>query len=319
MANTDPRQLPAGVGNVQPTPAQPEATYAVPYAQGTVVPQAATQPAVVQQPVVYYPAAAAPAPAPSAPVLPQTTSDPNKAARGLEKENPAGDLQLKVYSHSALFYWWPVWVVGYIMAFVTYMQGEHIEIGGVREWFHPNSNLGVLYFLTLFLVILITNVTVRGPGSVIVILTFIVGALFVAYMNWWDYILEWMGSLRIHMNLGAYLSFSTLMFIVWVLTVFIFDHMSYWLIKPGQITQEFLLGSGSKSYDTEGMVLEKHRSDIFRHWVLGLGSGDLVIQTMGANRDRIDVPNVLFVGAKVAVIQRMIAIRPEEFGRATVT
>jgi len=312
--NSEPQQPATSPGVAPAVPAQPGATYAVPYQQ----PVAAPQPAAVQQPVVYY-QAPAPAPAPAPPrAAPRPTTDPEKAADKLEKRNPDGNLQLKVYSHSSLFYWWPAWVVGYIMAFVTYMQGERIQIGDVQEWFHPNSNLGVLYFLTLFVVILITNVTVRGPASVIVILTFIVGTLFVAYMNWWDYVLQWMGSLRIHMNLGAYLSFATLMFIVWLLTVFIFDHMSYWLIKPGQITQEFLLGSGSRSYDTEGMVLEKHRDDIFRHWVLGLGSGDLVIQTMGANRDRIDVPNVLFVGAKVQVIQRMIAIRPEEFGRATV-
>jgi hypothetical protein len=36
---------------------------------------------------------------------------------------------------------------------------------------HPDSSLGVIFFVTLFLTILITTVSVRGLASVIVILT----------------------------------------------------------------------------------------------------------------------------------------------------
>ena len=39
---------------------------------------------------------------------------------------------------------------------------------------------------------------------------------------------------------------------------------------------------------------------------------------MGANRERIDVPNVLFITRKVALIQEMIAIKPDAFGSVTV-
>ena len=42
------------------------------------------------------------------------------------------------------------------------------------------------------------------------------------------------------------------------------------------------VGGGEKSYDTAGMSIEKHRDDLFRHWVLGLGSGDLTVRTSGA-------------------------------------
>ena len=97
-----------------------------------------------------------------------------------------------------------------------------------------------------------------------------------------------------------------------------FDRASYWLIKPGQITQEFVFGAGSKSYDTTNMVLEKFQGDLFRNWVIGLGSGDLRIQTMGANHDTIDIPNVLFVTRKVALSQEMISIKPDAFGAVTV-
>jgi hypothetical protein len=35
--------------------------------------------------------------------------------------------------------------------------------------------------------------------------------------------------------------------------------------------------------------------------------------TAGANRETIDIPNVLFLGPKVEAIQRMIAVKPDEF------
>jgi hypothetical protein len=108
-----------------------------------------------------------------------------------------------------------------------------------------------------------------------------------------------------------------MLFIAWALAVFVFDRMTYWKITPGQITHEYVFGSGSDSYDTNGMVLEKHRDDLFRHWILGLGSGDLRIHTMGANREKLDIPNVLFVGSKINVIQKMIATEPDAFGHAT--
>ena len=87
--------------------------------------------------------------------------------------------------------------------------------------------------------------------------------------------------------------------------------MSYWEISPGQLTHVSLLGAGSKSYNAQGMGLEKHRDDLFRHWLLGLGSGDLQIRTSGATREQIDVLNVLFIGSKVDRIQKLIAEVPE--------
>jgi hypothetical protein len=31
---------------------------------------------------------------------------------------------IKIVSHSPLFYWWPVWAVGFLMAFLTYVDGR---------------------------------------------------------------------------------------------------------------------------------------------------------------------------------------------------
>lgn len=112
--------------------------------------------------------------------------------------------------------------------------------------------------------------------------------------------------------MGSYFGISSLMFITWVFTGFGFDRLSYWEVTPGQITRRMHFGSGSNSYNTQGMGLEKHRDDIFRHWLLGIGSGDLKIRTSGATHEQIDLLNVLFIGAKVDAMQRVIAEVPEE-------
>ena len=86
---------------------------------------------------------------------------------------------------------------------------------------------------------------------------------------------------------------------------------SNWEVTPGQLTHKVQFGAGSNSFNAQGMGLEKHRDDIFRHWLLGIGSGDLKIGTSGATREQIDVLNVLFIGAKVEAMQRLIAEVPE--------
>jgi hypothetical protein len=218
---------------------------------------------------------------------------------------------LRIYSHSSLFYWWPVWVTGYIMAIITYSFGQEHTIGQSQTWIHSSSNLGLLFFFVLFLVILITNISVRGLASGMVIMGIALVIVLLAYFGWWDQVLSWFGGLEISLNLGAYFWFSTLMLIVWLVSVFGMDRTSYWEIKPGQLTYHALFGSGSQSYNTQGMALDKHRDDLFRHWLIGLGSGDLEIHTSGATRQKINVLNVLFIGSKVPIIQKLIAESPE--------
>ncbi|HKB36662.1 MAG TPA: hypothetical protein VKD72_09425, partial [Gemmataceae bacterium] len=36
--------------------------------------------------------------------------------------------QVVVISHSPLFYWWPVWAVGFIMAGLSYWQGYQMAL-----------------------------------------------------------------------------------------------------------------------------------------------------------------------------------------------
>src|SRR5688500_3973449 len=78
-----------------------------------------------------------------------------------------------VYSHSPIFYWWPGWVLGYVMALPTYGQGVNTQIGdtGVAVWMHPSRSLGVVYTIVVLLVILMTNFSVRGIASLTLVIT----------------------------------------------------------------------------------------------------------------------------------------------------
>jgi len=227
--------------------------------------------------------------------------------------------ELKLYSHSSLFYWWPVWTVGYLFALLTYVYGEKISIGGQEYLMHPSKNLGVFYTVIFTTIIVLTNVTLRGLVSVVVIVTALFFTVLFAWLGWWESILALLPYLGIHMNLGFYVFFSTSIFIVWALAFWVFDRMTYWRIRPGQMTLEHVVGSGERSYDTRGLVFEKHLDDFFRHQVLGLGSGDLRITTAGARKEEIYIPNVLFVSRKVQEIQKLIAIKPSDATEQVVT
>jgi hypothetical protein len=52
---------------------------------------------------------------------------------------PHEDEEIRLYSHSDVFYWWPVWALGFLFALLTYLDGGHLAVvpaGTVarRDW-----------------------------------------------------------------------------------------------------------------------------------------------------------------------------------------
>ena len=37
-------------------------------------------------------------------------------------------VEVRIYSHSHLFYWWPVWVTGFVLSIWTYLDGHRLAI-----------------------------------------------------------------------------------------------------------------------------------------------------------------------------------------------
>ncbi len=214
-----------------------------------------------------------------------------------------------VYGHSWLYYWWPLWVAGYVMAFLIWLHPVQVVVGRTAAWFSADRSIGIIYALLFLLLIVVTSSSVRGMVAAFILVCLGFLALLFAYLDWWPTVLGWFGDLDIFMNLGFYLFVSTALLALWLITILGFDHMSFWRIRAGQVTHEFVFGAVDQSYDTETMLFSKDQSDLFRHWVIGLGSGDLRMTTMGGRGVQATVQNVLFVNSKMAEIEKLIATR----------
>src|SRR4029453_6763523 len=119
-------------------------------------------------------------------------------------------------------------------------------------------------------------------------------------------ILDYISLLDVRINLAGYLFISSTLFLLWLLIFLFFDQQIYIVFTPGQLRVRREIGEGETAYDTAGMTVQKQRSDLFRHWILGLGSGDLIVRTAGAQAHQFDMPNVLFLGRKVREIEDLL-------------
>jgi len=298
---------------------------------------------------------------------------PSPTHRPVATAEPAkNDVEIKIVSHSNLFYWWPVWAVGFLMGILTVIDGHRMAV--VPEGTHahrmkgvqiaegekpeprevlvvpkpsdakhtrqlPPTNadepaqptlhmaktgsFGVIFLITLLLVIVITNVPLRGMWSVVVIVS---GILLTIILCLWrvgdpprslmEAIIENLKYLDIRINAAGYFFVSGILFVVWLITFLFFDQQTYMVFTPGQLKVRTEIGGGETAYDTSGMTVQKQRSDLFRHWILGLGSGDLVVNTTGAGVHHFDLPNVLFIGKKVQAIEDMLREKAVVKGRS---
>jgi FlaA1/EpsC-like NDP-sugar epimerase len=172
-------------------------------------------------------------------------------------------------------------------------------------------SFGVLFATILLAVIVITNVPLRGMWSFMVILVVVALSIIFALAGWWDAILRYFTYLDIRINAGCYIFISSILFAIWLFTVLVFDKQIYMVFTPGQFKVCTEVGGGEQTYSTIGMTLEKQRSDLFRHWILGLGSGDLIVKTTGAQAHHFEMPNVLFIGRKMQQVEDMVRKIPD--------
>ena len=121
----------------------------------------------------------------------------------------------------------------------------------------PSSALGLTYLSTLLLLIVFTNVRLRGINSVVALLTVACVAVLLAWFGWWNDIARLIPYLSVHMNTGFYVVFSSGLLIIWLMMFFVFDRLTYWRVRPGQMTEEHLIGGGASSFDANGLAIPK--------------------------------------------------------------
>lgn len=287
-----------------------------------------------------------PPPGYAAPVAPAAPAAPATETTGTEQTVPHEEI--RIYGHNNLFYWWPVWLVGFILAGLTYLdghvmavvpEGTQVESGQVlpgtdgkprdvlvappgqpvppppgakdgeatpRLRVAANNNYGVVFVGAFLIVVVVTNFILRGMASVIAVAGIVILGLFFALLGWWDIIFHWVGGLDVRMNAGGYLAISIPLFLLWLFSTFVYDHYTYLIVSRGQARVRQEIGDGEIAVDATGLLLEKKRDDLFRHWLLGLGSGDLHIKTGGPSNLDFELHNVLFIGSKLRRIQDLL-------------
>jgi len=180
---------------------------------------------------------------------------------------------------------------------------------GPRLLVASSNNYGVIFVITILLVVAIPNLTVRGLASIIVIAGLIVTALLLAQFGLWDTIFAFFGGLDVRINAGGYMVIAVPLFLLWLFATFVYDHYVYLIVTRGQVRLRRDIGDSEVAVDTSNLVFEKKRDDLFRHWLLGLGSGDLHIKTGGPANLDFELPNVPLIGWKLAAIQDLIRER----------
>ena len=253
---------------------------------------------------------------------------------------------LVVYGHSNLFYWWPVWLVSFLLAGITYFEGNQMAVvppgtevehgrtlAGYAEprdilvappgtalvaseeegrktipgmTISRNNNLGVVFVATLFVVAIASTILLRGLVSVIAVVLLVLITVTFALLGWWNDILWEIGRLDIRMNAAGYMAVGIPLFVAWAVVVFLYDRATYIVFDQGQIRYVREVGDAEISLQSEGAIVEKKRNDVFRHWLLGFGTGDLLIRMGGPSGLTIELENVIGINTKLPLIQRLV-------------
>lgn len=186
---------------------------------------------------------------------------------------PPPTRELRVISHSTLFYWWPVWLLGFVMALLTWAAGHRMAVvpagteavsgrsvegyegprdvvvapagrslPAAREGDGPrqphvlmatSKDLGGIFVLVLLVVVFVTNVPLRGLWSALALLTVLVLALLTSLLGWWDPILRALGLMHVYVNAFGYLAIACCLLLGWSLTTLLFDRRVYMVFTPG--------------------------------------------------------------------------------------
>jgi hypothetical protein len=185
------------------------------------------------------------------------------------------------------------------------------ESAGADPTFKPRVSqkawMGPVFCVVLLLTVVITNVPLRGLWSFLVLLLLVVVALVISLIpEGWDSLLRTVFNLHIYINMAGYLFIATAVLLLWTISVFVFDQRTYMRVTPGQIQVCEHIGASIRNFDTTGLSFEKQRDDLFRHWLLGFFSGDLIVRTAGAEQETIRLPNVLWISWRLEEVQQLL-------------
>ena len=229
-----------------------------------------------------------------------------------KRKRDCSDKGIIFYSHSQIMYLWPIWlgafvisdIIGFLPGLSRPLDGESFALPGVT----------LFHLVLMGVVIFFTSVNLRGVWAAFFAVSAI--ALGLAFSVWdlWEPILKKLGDLELYVNSDFYRAMGVVIFIPWLFVVFVFDLRRYFHFRPSQVTMVHEIGEGEKTFDSFGVVMEKHRDNYVQQLALGFGSGDLSISTHGGDSDIITFRNVFRINR---VLKEVSKIR-EKRGRSEV-
>lgn len=237
---------------------------------------------------------------------PATTPSADKPAEAQPQQNIQDALNqlttLKIYTHSPILYWWPIWVLGLVFGFVSmFVSGEGTEAAARVQ--------GQTFVFVLVFVIFSTTVKLRGANSVILGLILLIGAILLATANLSGPIAAFIGGLDIRMSPAFYWFVGVAVFLMWAVMIFGFDKVKFYEIAPGQVRERVFWGSGDRAESGANARCKYLKDDFLRHRMLGLVvTGDIEI-TLG-DGEVWYLHNVLFAKEKAHRINELIVTRP---------
>jgi hypothetical protein len=236
--------------------------------------------------------------------------------------------ELRIYMHSPLLYWWPVWAVGFLMAAWTALDNYHMALVPSSAVVEGNSLTvpegtspllthvhvtpsripGAVFVLTILAVLTFGSGWVRGWRAYTFAVAVLAAVLLVSLLHGWDELARWASVFQVHINLGGYLLLSTGLFVLWLVQFFVVDRRRYVEFSFSQVRIHNEIGEEEKVYDTGGIIFEKEQYDWFRRLV-GFGAGDLRMRIGGQWQE---ASNVLHVGRQIDAIETLLRTRDVE-------
>ena len=233
----------------------------------------------------------------------QTAPQPAAAPQASNVQDALNQLsELKVYTHSPILYWWPIWALGLIFGFLSmFVSGEGTEAAARVQ--------GQTFVFVLVFVIFSTTVKLRGANSVILGLILLIGGILLATANLSGPIAAFIGGLDIRMSPAFYWFVGICVFIMWAVMIFGFDKVKFYEIAPGQVRERVFWGSGDRAESGANARCRYLKDDFLRHRILGLIiTGDIEITL--ADGEVWYLHNVLFAKSKANRINELIVTRP---------
>jgi hypothetical protein len=221
------------------------------------------------------------------------------------------DEPLKLYAHTTLLYWWPVWIAALGLGIWSLLNGVNANLDGREAQFLASSVPSFIFIILLIVTLYISSVRLKGIRSAILIACIAVLLIILGLVGVIDDIAIAVPNAATWISGGAYLWIGGAVFALWSFQTLLIDKLIYYRVTPGQITVVKVIGGAERTYDARGLAIDHAADDFLRHYIFGLGAGDVTLKTSGADPQVFIINNVVGVKGKIKRLQLLSNVEPD--------